>query len=156
MHLQGTYSSSIDELAELRSGLKLGDVVSVQGRLASRHEVRASAISVLRAWRESHPHQTFQPQASPLRGRAAQQQQQQQTEVHPAILAAVAQAGRPPAAGPAGSAAAAAEGAADAAAGAALAACKYFVNTGRCSKGDACRFAHLHTGALRQRWLGDM
>ncbi|PRW51098.1 Zinc CCCH-type isoform A [Chlorella sorokiniana] len=27
---------------------------------------------------------------------------------------------------------------------------------GSCPKGDACRFAHVHTGALRQQWVADM
>ncbi|KAI7837842.1 hypothetical protein COHA_008330 [Chlorella ohadii] len=161
----GCYGTgTIEELEQLRSGVKLGDIVSVQGRLAGRHEVQASSVVVLKAWREQHPLQTFRPQPSPLHGGAAQQQRQQQhsqqqppagnrAEALPSILAAATAAAGPIAAAEAGGAAGVTGGAAGAA-GAALPACKYFINTGRCSKGDACRFAHLHTEAMRQHWVG--
>lgn len=37
-----------------------------------------------------------------------------------------------------------------------LAVCKFWVNTGRCAKGDACPHAHLQSGMLQQRWLNQM
>lgn len=182
--LQGTYSSRIEDLADLRSDLKLGDIVRVQGRLSGSNEVQATAISVVEAWRDSHPGQTFRPRPSPLHSSGAQQgqeqqqqpsqqgqqeRQQQQDGLQPPAASRAWQHSSPQADSAIAAALAAAGGAspnpstvavaaATAGAGAAAAAaplCKAFVNTGSCAKGDACRFAHVHTGALRQQWVAD-
>lgn len=134
----------MEDVQQLRSRLKLGDVVSVQGRCCAESgvgELRATAVRVLRAWRDSHPGEAFKPRPAPAHAAAGQRQPQQQDVQQEPAAAQQAGLEEPPAA---------------VVQPARLAVCKYFVNTGSCAKGAACPFLHLHTGALRQSWLADM
>ena len=87
--LQGIYGSTVDDVRELRGKLKLGDVVQVEGRYctgtaaAGRYELQATAVVVLKAWRDSRPGEAFTPRPAPrhvgveLAEEQAQQGQQQ-------------------------------------------------------------------------------
>jgi hypothetical protein len=148
---------------DIRDSIKLGDVVAVTGSMESEHVLQAVTVTVLQAWKASHGPVAFKPQPSPLKQLHKEQQQQhrqtqQQQQQQPKHQQQDQQEGGNVNAGASHAAAVATSAAVPETAAAAavvqepqLAVCKFWVNTGRCAKGDACPYAHLVDS--RKSWV---
>lgn len=142
---QGVYGNEEDVRA-LRDTLHLGDIVLVQGYREQQQQhggsaaLQARCVTLRKAWRDAACSVAFVPRPAP-RGCAAasadvacepqQLPQAAERTIEGAVLGAVEAATHPPA----------------------PPLCKFFANSMRCAKGDACPYAHTVSTGGRQAWV---